>query len=179
MPRSLTELSCKNMRNRSGRRGRCLTLEPSEQLESASTTAEKRVRDAMVTEPTTHPRSISIADVKELFLDDHMHMVLLVDENRLVATIEPDDLARKYRADTPAASIGTTDGRTVGPDASLTDAAETMRRGRRRRLAVVDDHGFLIGLLCLKQRGTGFCSNQDVRNRRTDPRNSQHITQAA
>ena len=33
--------------------------------------------------------------------------------------------------------------------------------GQRRR-AVVDDSGRLLGLLCLKQRLTGFCSDDDV-----------------
>ena len=36
-----------------------------------------------------------------------------------------------------------------------------------RRLAVVDEHGDLLGLLCLKQRRAGFCSDDDVRARRS------------
>ncbi len=31
-----------------------------------------------------------------------------------------------------------------------------------RRLAVVDDNGLLMGLLCLKRKLTGFCSDADV-----------------
>ena len=34
-----------------------------------------------------------------------------------------------------------------------------------RRLAVVDGHGLLRGLVCLKRRRTGFCSDLDVRAR--------------
>ncbi len=36
-----------------------------------------------------------------------------------------------------------------------------LARGRRR-LAVVDERGALLGLLCLKRRLTGFCSDADV-----------------
>ena len=57
--------------------------------------------------------------------------------------------------DAPATSVGTTDGRTIGPDASLTYAAETMQQAMRRRLAVVDGNGSLVGLLCLKQEEPG------------------------
>ncbi|MDP3966681.1 MAG: hypothetical protein Q8Q02_00245 [Nocardioides sp.] len=40
-----------------------------------------------------------------------------------------------------------------------------MRARQQRRLAVVDDDGLLVGLVCLKARGTGFCSNADVTTR--------------
>jgi hypothetical protein len=33
---------------------------------------------------------------------------------------------------------------------------------RRVRLAVVDDDGVLTGLLCLKRKLTGFCTDADV-----------------
>ncbi len=156
---------------RSRRRGR-YTPPANEQFERANFTVKTRVRDAMVTEPATHPASTSIAELKELFLNDHMCMALLVDGNKLVTTIEPDDLTAKHHADAPATSTGTTDGRTTRPDVPLTVAAAAMRRAMTRRMAVVDDCGCLIGLLCLKQRGTGFCSDEDVRNRGRIPRNS-------
>ena len=35
-----------------------------------------------------------------------------------------------------------------------------------RRLAVVDDDHRLLGLLCLKRSGSGFCSDDDVISRR-------------
>jgi len=40
-----------------------------------------------------------------------------------------------------------------------------MSRTGRRRLAVVDDGGVLVGLLCLKRTGRGFCSDLDVASR--------------
>jgi hypothetical protein len=37
-----------------------------------------------------------------------------------------------------------------------------MNRDRRRRLAVTSDDSRLLGLLCLKANGSGFCSDADV-----------------
>ena len=120
----------------------------------------------MLTEPTVHPASLTVADARELFCDDHMHMALLVDAGRLVATVERSDLERRCSASARATTIGALQGRVVGRDDLLTDAEETMRMSGRRRLAVTDDRGLLVGLLCLTRRGTGFCSDEDVRSRR-------------
>jgi hypothetical protein len=49
--------------------------------------------------------------------------------------------------------------------------AGMVARGRRR-LAVVDDRGLLVGLLCLKRSGRGFCSAADVAARARDRRTS-------
>jgi hypothetical protein len=38
----------------------------------------------------------------------------------------------------------------------------------QRRLAVVDDAGVLAGLLCLKRKLTGFCTDADVGARVTE-----------
>lgn len=133
-----------------------------------------RVGDAILGEPTVHDASVSIADIRELFLDDHMHMALLVEAGRLVAIVERQDLMSFYPDEMPARSIGVLSGRTIGPDASLSEAADAMQRVARRRLAVIDDHGALLGLLCLKARGAGFCSDQDVRNRREGSSTAAH-----
>jgi hypothetical protein len=41
-----------------------------------------------------------------------------------------------------------------------------MRQTGRRRLAVVDEDGTLLGLLCLKATGLGFCSDDAIAQRR-------------
>jgi hypothetical protein len=41
-----------------------------------------------------------------------------------------------------------------------------MRQQGRRRLAVVDADGALLGLLCLKASGDGFCSDDGIASRR-------------
>ena len=69
---------------------------------------------------------------------------------------------------TAALSIAKLEGRTIAPGATLSDARKAMKRDRRRRLAVTNTEGRLLGLLCLKASGLGFCSDADVTSR-TDP----------
>jgi CBS domain-containing protein len=124
------------------------------------------VSDAMLPAPTTHPASALVGDVRALLVDDHVHMALLVERARLVATVEREDLPPPDLDRALARSIGVLTGRTVAPEAPLHAVADSMRRRARRRLAVVDDRGELVGLLCLKANGRGFCSTDDVRQRR-------------
>ena len=65
----------------------------------------------------------------------------------------------------PAAKLGALIGRTAGPADPLGAVTATLLRERRRRLAVVDGSGQLLGLLCLKKDGTGYCSDEGVRER--------------
>jgi CBS domain-containing protein len=90
---------------------------------------------------------------------------LLVEQRTLVGTVERADLTPRLSGDTPASAIARLDGRTVGPDVLLHEAADVMTRDARRRLAVVDEESLLLGLLCLKARGLGFCSDADVTRR--------------
>ena len=39
---------------------------------------------------------------------------------------------------------------------------QALLRERRRRLAVVGEGGRLLGLLCLKKDGTGYCSDEGI-----------------
>jgi hypothetical protein len=56
----------------------------------------------------------------------------------------------------------------IGPDDDREGVRQSMLRNRLRRIAVVDEHGALLGLLCLKRSGTGFCSDDDVAARAAD-----------
>lgn len=127
--------------------------------------SEKRVADVMVTRPKTHGPEVEMATLRALFDDDHVQMALVVAaDGRLVTTIERADLALgpvTSRA-APAATLGTLAGRTVRPTDLLAAAAATLTRRGRSRLAVVDDAGRLVGLLCRKRSGTGFCSDEGI-----------------
>ena len=46
------------------------------------------------------------------------------------------------------------------------DARRAMQASGDRRLAVVEDDGRLLGLLCLKRSGDGFCTDAGVAERR-------------
>jgi predicted transcriptional regulator len=123
------------------------------------------VTDAMISEPKTLRASVSVADVRRFFEDEHVHAALLVQGPRLVAVVERSDVQPPVRDGESAAAAGRLEGRVVSADACLADVFEAMRSSGRRRLAVLDRSGALLGLLCLKSRGRGFCSDADVRAR--------------
>jgi CBS domain-containing protein len=124
-----------------------------------------RVRGAMVTLPKTHERGTPLEDIQVLFEDDHVHMALIVSDGRLITTIERADLVDTLPTSTPAECAGTLVGRTVSPDRSLDEVTAVLQETGVRRLAVVDDSGGLLGLLCLKRDGSGYCSDEGVRER--------------
>jgi predicted transcriptional regulator len=127
--------------------------------------SERQVHELMVTEPKTHSVDVSVGELRALFLNDHVHMALLVDQGRLVGAVEPRDISPRVPDASRALSVGTLRARTVDPNTSLTHALKQLTRTGRRRLAVVDERGMLQGLLCLKSSANGFCSDSDVRAR--------------
>jgi CBS domain-containing protein len=126
----------------------------------------REVCGAMLSRPVTHAARTTVGELRSFFEDDHVHAALLVDAGRLVGVVERDDLRLPVGDDEPARAIASLEGRTIGPDASLADACAAMKRDGRRRLAVTDGASVLVGLLCLKRSGLGFCSDDDVLRRR-------------
>src|ERR1700677_202179 len=78
-----------------------------------------RVRDAMVTIPKTHRVDTPLEDIRSLFEDDHVHMALIVDDGRLITTIERSDFVEPFPGSTPVDQVGTLVGRTISPDRPL------------------------------------------------------------
>jgi hypothetical protein len=124
------------------------------------------VADCVVTHPTVHDYRTTVGELRALFLDDHIHMALLLDGRRLVTAVERADLAAGVSDEARASLVGTLIGRAVDPRAPAAATLASMRASGRRRLAVTLDDGTLVGLLCLKASGDGFCSDVDVANRR-------------
>jgi hypothetical protein len=120
----------------------------------------------MVRCPKTHGPESGLEKIRAFFADDHLHMALIVAaDGRLVTTIERPDLAAATSSSAPAAKLGTLIGRTAGLADPLAAATAALLREGRRRLAVVDDSGRLLGLLCLKKDGRGYCSDKGIRQR--------------
>jgi CBS domain-containing protein len=114
-----------------------------------------------------HRPTATVAEVRALFTDDHVHCALLAEAGRLIAVVDRDDLG-SCAGGAPAARYGTLDGRIVHPDADLEATRRSMLCRGRRRLAVIDDDGTLLGLLCLKRSSLGFCTDSDVQARAMD-----------
>lgn len=129
------------------------------------------VADAMIHCPKVCGPATTVDQVREQFRDDHVHAVLVVENGQLAAVVERPDVSNAP-PDMPARLTGRLRGRITGPDADLDTTHRAMTTRQRRRLAVIDDRGTLLGLLCLKRTGTGFCSDADVQaraNERRDP----------
>lgn len=122
----------------------------------------------MLHHPKVSDPSATVGQVRALLRRAKVHNALLVDgAGRLLAVVEPADL-EGHRDDElvlGAVGTGTLAGRTVRADDQLDQSWGHLRAEGRRRLAVVDDDGLLVGLLCLKRHGAGFCSDADVRAR--------------
>jgi hypothetical protein len=122
----------------------------------------------MVACPKTHRPDTALDEIREFFEDDHVHMALIVTaDQRLLTTMERSDLATASSPAPPARDLGRLVDRTVSPSAALDAVTARLLREGRRRFAVVDSTGRLLGLLCLKRDGTGYRSDAGIRERAT------------
>jgi len=136
-------------------------------LVTTATTTES-VADAMVTTMKTLEFDATVNDVREFFLDDHVHMALVVRHGKVVTAIERADLSRTRDMRRWARDLGTLVGRSVRPSDDLASVHRAMVESSRRRLVVVDATRELLGLLCLKRHGRSFCRDEDVLARQLD-----------
>jgi len=119
--------------------------------------------------PKTSPAATTVDEARAVLRNDHVHALLVVENGRLLTVVELADLTFAEPG-TPARDAGRLHGRTVGPNIDLVAAWQWMRAAGRRRLAVVDDAGHLLGLLCLKPSGLGFCTDAGVLERARERR---------
>jgi CBS-domain-containing membrane protein len=127
---------------------------------------QRRVEDVMVTRPKTLPPECTVEQVRSLFRDDHVHMALIVDaRGHLLTTLERSDVPADARGTAKAGAFGVIRHRTIDPKLPAGVATAVLQAAGRRRLAVVDGRGKLLGLLCLKRTGLGFCSDAGVASR--------------
>lgn len=123
------------------------------------------VADVMVRHPKLCRADSTVGDIRPLFDDEHVHAVLIVSGARLLTVIDRIDLGSGTADSAAAASLGRLSGRVIAPAASAAAALRQMTAAGRRRLAVVGPDSTLLGLLCLKGSGSGFCSDENVRQR--------------
>jgi CBS-domain-containing membrane protein len=125
--------------------------------------------DVALRHPKTMGTDASVADARAALTDLHVHMVLITRETRLLGTLIRDDLPAEAANAEPALRYAVLDDRTISPDTPVADAHALLRERGWRRLAVVDDTGHLLGLLCLKRRLNGFCTDAGVAARTAGP----------
>ena len=134
------------------------------------------VTELMLRSPIVLAASEPLHEVRRVFDSSHVHMVLLTASGRVGDRL----LGTLVRADLPSAGAEPSDpdapgsalaharlkGRTVRAAVAAEDARRAMQASGDRRLAVVEDDGRLLGLLCLKRSWDGFCTDAGVAERR-------------
>lgn len=121
----------------------------------------------MLRHPKTLPADASLEQVEVVLGNDHVHMVLLTEGRTLVGTLVRTDLP-PVGTEGPALPWSRLAGRTVSPDATTLTVPEHLVDRGIRRLAVVAADGTLLGLICVKRHGGGFCSDAGVASRARD-----------
>lgn len=124
--------------------------------------------DVMITQVKTLPDCACIAQVRDQFADDHVHMVLLVRAGVLHGTLLRSDLPADLPSGSSAVGVSTLAGRTAAPGDDMERIRRTMAQHGLRRLAVIDERRRLLGLVCLKRSATGFCDDAGVAARRRE-----------
>ncbi|MBC2935037.1 CBS domain-containing protein [Nocardioides sp. zg-1228] len=131
-----------------------------------------RVAEVMLRSPIVLDGEATVADVQEVLASPHVHMVLLTGTGRvgeqLLGTLVRRDLAAAGSGEQPALAHAVLEGRTIGADLPAEQVRRAMRAVGERRVAVVDRQGLLVGLLCLKRHGGGFCTDAGVASRRAE-----------
>ena len=128
----------------------------------APVTVLSTVAEVMVRYPKVLPVDAAVSQVLAVFEDDHVHMVLLTRGSLLCGTVVRGDVPDTASNVQQAVCFAHLTGRTVPATAPAEAVLQWLAARQQRRLAVVNDDGLLMGLLCLKARGTGFCSDADV-----------------
>lgn len=123
------------------------------------------VADVMIRAPKTLDQHATVGDLWRFFQDDHVHMALLVGSGQLSGTVTRADLQASSAHDVSALELSRLVGRTISVDTLAEVSLAIMVERGERRLAVTDPDGRLRGLLCLKRRLTGFCSDTNIAER--------------
>lgn len=133
----------------------------------------------MIRRPKALSYTATLAAVRESLANDHVHMVLLVEDEEigrasdasgpiLRGTIVRADLPPGASEGEPALPYARVAGRTVNPDDPAVRVHARMLADGARRLAVVDHEHRLLGLLCLKRHRHDFCTDVNVAARAGD-----------
>lgn len=127
------------------------------------------VAEAMLVDPALAGVETTVREMRAFLADGHVHCGLIVDGDQLAAVVVREDL-EAAPDDALAMRYGACEGRTTLASNSAEAVRTRMVADGIRRLAVVDEDQRLLGLLCLKSTGRGFCSPADVAARAADRR---------
>lgn len=126
------------------------------------------VADVMIREPKTLESKATVGEVRHLFQDDHVHLALVVQDGLLRGTLARADVRAAWADDVRVLALPQSEQPIISGGTPARIAFARMVERRERRLAVVESDGRLQGLLCLKRRMNGFCSDASMAERLRD-----------
>lgn len=124
--------------------------------------------------PSVLPADATVGDVRRFLGGGHVHLALVVaPDGRLLTCVDRGDLEDAGPDGGPAAALGRLADRVVPAHADPDEVELRMADAGARRLAVVDAEGRLVGLVCRKRSGTGFCTDEGVAARKAERRSGR------
>ncbi|MCW5861433.1 MAG: IMP dehydrogenase, partial [Caldilineales bacterium] len=112
----------------------------------------KRSQSGMIVEPVTLHPTATLSEAEALMAHYHISGVPITDEDgRLVGILTNRDIRFARREEQPVSEFMTSDGLITAPlGTTLEQAQEILHRHRIEKLPLVDEHGFLRGLITYK-----------------------------
>jgi IMP dehydrogenase len=112
----------------------------------------KRSESGMIVEPVTLPPDAKVADALAVMERYHISGVPITeDEGRLVGILTNRDLRFVVDVEQPVSNLMTSDGLVTAPTGTtLDEASEILHRQKVEKLPVVDENGYLTGLITVK-----------------------------
>ena len=108
----------------------------------------KLVKDMMTSQVISVRPNDLIGDVRGTFLSTGVHCLPVLDDNACaVGVVSSWDLVEEYQPQESVSNAMTDHVFTIGPSASVNEAAETMRDNFVHHLIVVDPEQTVIGIL--------------------------------
>ncbi len=113
--------------------------------------AVKRSESILIENPYTLMQNSNLGKVWDLQSEKSVSSILVVNEdNKLTGILTARDILFEDNPDTPISELMTTDMITAPPDISLQDAKITLKENRIEKLPLVDNEGYLNGLITTK-----------------------------
>lgn len=126
-----------------------------------------RVREVMTHDPTTCEPNTTLRIVATLMLDHDCAAIPIVRSGQLVGIVTDRDIACRAvaqgwnAAEMPAAAVMSSPLVVVHPEESFDEVVQVMKENRIHHLPVVDENGFLVGIVAQSDLGRKL-SNREL-----------------
>lgn len=116
---------------------------------------EQSIRDVMTPNPCTLSPGASVLEAAQMMRGNDIGDVIVLEDDRLFGILTDRDIVVRALAEgvdpetTPVGAICSRDLTTIEPSASVAQAVRLMREKAIRRLPVVDNGGFVMGIVSI------------------------------